>query len=357
LTNRPIDQLTTTIPHSRPWITPADVRAVCGVLRRGSLVQGAEVGALEAEVGVRLGLPPGVAVNSGTAALHLALLALGVGPGDEVIVPSYVCIAPLHAVEYVGAAPRLADINPDTYNLDPDDVRRRCTRRTRAIIVPHLFGLPADLDAVLRLGVPVIEDCAQAFGATYRDRPVGSFGTISILSFYATKLLTTGEGGMLLGRDRRLLDRARDRRDYDERRRHAPRFNYKLTDFQAALGRSQLQRLPTMLSRRRTLAARYRRGWAALPVRLPAPDGTRTHAYHRFVVSCPGPATRTATRLAAHGVVARPPVFRPIHRTLGLNGFPGADQAYRHALSVPIYPTLTRAEAAVVIGALQAVFA
>jgi len=345
------------VPHSRPWITAADVQAVCGVLRRGNLVQGAEVGALETEVGVRLGLPPGVAVNSGTAALHLALLALGVGPGDEVIVPSYVCIAPLHAVEYLGAAPRLADINPDTYNLDPDDVRRRCTRRTRAIIVPHLFGLPADLDALLRLGIPIIEDCAQAFGATYRDRPVGSFGTISILSFYATKLLTTGEGGMLLSRDRRLLDRARDRRDYDERRRHAPRFNYKLTDFQAALGRSQLQRLPTMLSRRRALAARYRRGWAALPVRLPVPDETRTHAYHRFVVSCPGTATRAATRLAAHGVVARPPVFRPIHRTLGLTGFPGAEQAYRHALSVPIYPTLTRAEAAVVIGALQAVFA
>jgi dTDP-4-amino-4,6-dideoxygalactose transaminase len=268
-----------------------------------------------------------------------------------------VCIAPVHAVEQVGATPRLADVDPDTYNLDPGDVRRRCTRRTRAIIVPHLFGLPADLDAVLRLGVPVIEDCAQAFGATYRDRPVGSFGTISILSFYATKLLTTGEGGMLLSRDRRLLARARDRRDYDERRHHAPRFNYKLTDFQAALGRSQLRRLPRMLSRRHALAARYRRGWAALPVRLPVPDGIRTHAYHRFVLSCPRTATEIAKRLASHGVVARPPVFRPIHLTLGLTGFPGSAQAYRHALSVPIYPTLTRAEAQVVIGALQAVFA
>ena len=357
LPNRQIAQLPRPIPHSRPWITAADVRAVGRVLRRGSLAQGAEVGALEAEVGARLGLPPGVAVNSGTAALHLALLALGVGPGDEVVVPSYVCIAPVHAVEQVGATPRLADVDPNSYNLDPGDVRRRCTRRTRAIIVPHLFGLPADLDAVLRLGVPVIEDCAQAFGATYRDRPVGSFGTISILSFYATKLLTTGEGGMLLSRDRRLLARARDLRDYDERRRHAPRFNYKLTDFQAALGRSQLRRLPTMLSRRHALAARYRRGWAALPVRLPVPDGIRTHAYHRFVVSCPGTATKIARRLAAHGVVARPPVFRPIHLTLGLTGFPGAEQAYRHALSVPIYPTLTRAEAQVVIGALQAVFA
>jgi dTDP-4-amino-4,6-dideoxygalactose transaminase len=326
------------------------------VLRRGGLAQGVEVAALEAEAGARLGMPSGVAVSSGTAALHLALLALGVGPGDEVIVPSYVCIAPLHAVEYVGATPRLADINPDTYNLDPGDVRRRCTRRTRAIIVPHLFGLPADLDALLRLGIPLIEDCAQAIGAAYRARPVGSFGTVSILSFYATKLVTTGEGGMLLSRDRRLLDRARDRRDYDERRRHAPRFNYKLTDFQAALGRSQLQRLPTMLSRRRALAARYRRGWSALPVRLPAPDDIRTHAYHRFVLSCPQTAAGVARRLASHGVVARPPVFQPIHRTLSLTGFPGTEHAYRHALSIPIYPTLTRKETEAVMGALRAVF-
>jgi dTDP-4-amino-4,6-dideoxygalactose transaminase len=161
---------------------------------------------------------------------------------------------------------------------------------------------------------------------------------------------------MLLSRDRRLLARARDLRDYDERRRHAPRFNYKLTDFQAALGRSQLRRLPAMLSRRSAIAARYRRGWSALPVRLPAPDGVRTHAFHRFVLSCPRTATGIARRLAMHGVVARPPVFQPIHRTLGLTGFPGAEHAYRHALSIPIYPTLTRKETEAVIGALQVVF-
>jgi dTDP-4-amino-4,6-dideoxygalactose transaminase len=356
LTNRPIDKLTTFIPHSRPWITPADVRAVADVLRRGNLAQGAEVEHLEAEVGAFAGMPPGVAVSSGTAALHLALLGLGVGPGDEVILPSYVCVAPLHAVEYVGATARLADVNPDTYNLDPADVGRQRTRRTRAIIVPHLFGLPADLDALLRLGVPVIEDCAQAFGARYRNRPVGTFGRISVLSFYATKLFTTGEGGMVLGRDSRLLDRIRDLRDYDERRRHATRYNYKLTDVQAALGRSQLRRLPVMLARRAALAERFRRRWAALPLGLPVPDGRRTHAYHRFVVSCPKNATSTAKRLSVFGVAARRPVFQPIHRTLGLGGFGGSDHAFRHALSVPIYPALTSKEAEVVIRALQRSF-
>jgi dTDP-4-amino-4,6-dideoxygalactose transaminase len=341
------------IPHSKPWITEGDVRAVARVVRSGALAQGAEVAALEAEVGALLGLPAGVAVSSGTAALHLALLGLGIGPGDEVILPSYVCVAPLHAVEYVGATPRLADGNPATYNLDPADVRRRLTRRTRAIIVPHQFGLPADLDPLLELGVPLIEDCAQAMGARYRGRPVGGFGAVSIVSFYATKLLTTGEGGMLLSRDRRLLARIRDRRDYDERRRPAVRYNYKLTDFQAALGRSQLHRLPAMLARRAAIADRYRRAWRGLPVRLPAPDGRRTHAYHRFVLSVAGSARTAARRLSRLGVTARPPVFRPIHVTLELDGFPGATEAFRHALSVPLYPALTAREEGRVIRAVQ----
>ena len=357
LPSRRVAQLPRPIPHSRPWITPADVRAVVRVLRRGALVQGTEVERLEAEVGAFIGVPPGIAVSSGTAALHLALLGLGIGPGDEVILPSYVCVAPLHAVEYVGATPRLADIDPDTYNVDPADVRRRCTRRTRAIIVPHLFGLPADLDALLRLGVPVIEDCAQAFGARYRSRPVGTFGKVTILSFYATKLFTTGEGGMVLSRDSRLLARIRDLRDYDERRRHAIRFNYKLTDVQAALGRTQLRRLPAMLKRRAAVATRFRRHWAALPVGLPIADSRRTHVYHRFVVACPTAAASAARRLAAFGVTARLPVFQPIHRTLGLDGFRGSEQAFRHALSVPIYPALAPKEAEVVIRALQRTFA
>ncbi len=343
------------VPHSRPWITAADARAVARVVASGALAQGAEVAGFEAEVGECLGLPPGVAVSSGTAALHLALLGLGIGPGDEVILPSYVCVAPLHAVQYVGATARLADVDPATYNLDPADVRRRLTRRTRAVIVPHQFGLPAELDGLLALGIPLIEDCAQAFGARYRGRPVGAFGSASIVSFYATKLLTTGEGGMLLSRDPHLLARMRDRRQYDERRQHQMRFNYKLTDFQAALGRSQLRRLPAMLSRRAAIAARYRRQWANLPITLPPSDAGRSHVYHRFVIGVPTTATAASRHLAGLGVTACPPVFRPLHLTLGLDGFPGAAHAFRHGLSVPLYPALTPREETLVIRALQRV--
>lgn len=345
------------VPHSRPWITAADVRAVTRVLRTGALAQGAEVARFEAEIGTSLGLPPGVAVNSGTTALHLALVGLGIRPGDEVILPSYVCVAPFHAVEYVGATPRLADVDPYTYNLDPADVRRRLTRKTRAIIVPHVFGLPADVESLLAFGIPVIEDCAQAIGAHYRGRPVGTFGVVGIVSFYATKLLTTGEGGMLLSRDRRLLARVRDRRDYDERGHHTMRFNYKLTDFQAALGRSQLRRLPAMLSRRVAIAARYRRQWANLPITLPPPSQGRSHVYHRFVIGIPSSARAVARRLSEFGIIARPPVYRPIHLTLRMNGFPGATHAFRHALSVPLYPALTSQEIDRVIRAIQRVFA
>ena len=344
------------IPHSKPWITPADVRAVSRVVKAGALAQGVEVAAFESEVATTLGLPPGVAVSSGTAALHLALQGLGIGPGDEVILPSYVCVSPFHAIQYLGATPRLVDVDPATYNLDPADVRRRIGRRTRAIIVPHLFGLPAELDALLTLGLPVVEDCAQAFGAEYGGHPVGSFGAVSIVSFYATKLLTTGEGGMVLSPDRRLISRVRDRRDYDERRRHALRYNYKLTDVQAALGRSQLRRYPAMLARRAAIAARYRRRWASLPLRLPAAVTGRTHIYHRFVVEVPSMATGIARRLLALGVTARQPVFRPLHLVLGLSGFPGTLQAFRHALSLPLYPALTPREEAVVTRAVPEVF-
>jgi perosamine synthetase len=343
------------IPHSRPWITPTDVQAVSRVLRTGALAQGREVQAFEAEVGQYLGMPPGVAVNSGTAALHLALVGLGVKSGDEVILPSYSCVAPLHAVEYVGAVPRLVDSDPATYNLDPDDVKRKLTPCTRAIIAAHMFGLPADVDRLVELGVPVVEDCAQALGARYRNRPVGSYGAVAILSFYATKMLATGEGGMVVSRDRRLLAAIRDLRDYDERRHHVMRYNYKLTDLQAALGRSQLRRFPQMLARRDALARRYHQAWETLPLTLPTAGPNGTHVYYRYVVACSRSAAQIARRLERLGVTARSPVYQPIHVTLGQTGFPGAEQAHRQAVSVPLYPSLTNLEAGAIVRGLPSV--
>jgi dTDP-4-amino-4,6-dideoxygalactose transaminase len=302
---------------------------------------------------VRLGADAAAAVSSGSAALELGLRALDVGPGAEVLIPTYVCDALHHAIVRCGARPVLVDADPTTLSLAADDAKRRLTAHARCAIVPHAFGLAIDLTTFAPLGIPLLEDCAQTLDAQVGGRPVGSLGHLAVCSFYATKLFTTGEGGLVAG-PADLVAAVRDGRDYDERPELRPRFNYKLTDLQAALGRSQLERLGQFVERRRAIAARYRRWLAGLPCRLP-PDVGMGHVYHRFVIVLDRPAAEVIERLRERGVAARRPVFRPLHHALGLDGFPEADQLWRHALSLPCYPALTDAEVDDVGGALAAV--
>jgi len=339
-----------TIPHSRPSVSEEDALAVARAVRAGRLAQGPEVEAFEGELAARLGVEAVAAVSSGSAALELGLQALGVGAGDEVIVPSYVCDALWHAVRRRGGTPVLADADPDTLSLSAKDAAARMTPRTRAVIVPHAFGLAVDLEPFLALGVPVVEDCAQALGAVVGGRSAGARGALAICSFYATKMLATGEGGAVAG-PADLVARVRDARAYDERDDLAPRFNAKLTDPQAALGRSQLRRLDQFVARRREVAARYRARLAGVRCRVPADAGER-HVYHRFVVGVEVPVDRLLARLARAGVTARRPVFRPAHRALGLSGYPEAERLWTETLSIPCYPALTDAEADHVAAAL-----
>lgn len=339
------------VPHSRPTLGDDERAALAEVVASGQLAQGPRVAAFERAMADRLGVRGAVAVSSGTAALHLALLALGVGPGDEVLVPSYACAALLHAARAAGATPRLVDVDPATFNIDPDAAKRVRSPRCRALIVVHAFGLPADLDALLALGVPVIEDAAQALGARHGTRPVGSAGAVGITSFYATKLMTTGEGGMLFGDDERILGVARDLREYDEKRDDRLRFNYKMTDLAAALGLVQARRLPAFLDRRRRIADLYRARLGSSPLRHPPDPPGRV--YHRYVVTGPRAAEHYLGRLDAAGVDARRPVFQPLHRYLGLTGFPGADEAGARAVSLPCYPSLSDAELERVVAAAE----
>ncbi len=332
------------IPHSRPTLSDADRQRVVEVLTSGWIVQGQEVEAFEHELAAFVGRQGGVAVSSGSAALHLSLLALGIGPGAEVVIPTYVCDAVHHAVVHAGGAAVLADADPRSASLDLLDVERRLTARTKAIILPHAFGLAADVAAFTALGVPVIEDCAQAIGALDGGRPVGSRGVLAVFSFYATKMLTTGEGGMVASDDARLLARVRDLREYDERTDLSARFNFKLTDLQAALGRAQLARLPAFIERRRAIAATYRRALAAAPCELPPDAAGGRHVYHRFVVAPDPPLAPIISRLAALGVQGRRPVFRPLHRALGGGAYPAADRLWDRSLSVPCFPSMTDAE-------------
>lgn len=331
------------IPHSRPFLDDEDHRGVLDVLRSGQLVQGEKVAAFEEAFCRELDLPGAVAVSSGTAALHLALLALGVGAGDEVILPSYVCTALWHAVRYTGATPVLADIEADAFNLSALDVMPRLTKKTRAVIVPHMFGQSADIDQLLNLGIPVIEDCAQSLGSHYRGQPTGTFGVAAIFSFYATKVIAAGEGGMVVSRDRNLIDRIRDMRDYDEKDTLATRFNYKLTDLQAALGMSQLKKLPVFIARRQDIARRYDRVLreAGLPPPVNKPD--RDHSYFRYVFLLDSMEC-FLNDMGRQGVICRRPVFRPLHDYLEQTGFEVTNRVWRYAVSVPIYPGLTDEE-------------
>ena len=340
----------TIIPHSRPAIGPDDIRAVTEVLRSGHVAGGPAVVQFERGMAAYLGLLGAVAVTSGTVAIELALRALGVGPGDNVILPSYLCSAPWLAVQRVGAQARIVDIDPETYNLDPQKVRKARTSRTRAVIVPHLFGLPADLTALQALDIPLIEDCAQTLGAMEQGRPVGTVGLLTVCSFYATKLLCTGEGGMVLSHDADLLERVRALREYDQAPSlNAAAFNCKMTDLQGALGVAQLNQLGTFLDQRAGLAAVYRESLSAELFTLPTVPHGRTHSYYRFVVRPKGlhsadEFTAYLSRVAHRGVQCRKPVFRPLHSYLEVTECPASDEADRSALSLPIYPSLTESE-------------
>jgi dTDP-4-amino-4,6-dideoxygalactose transaminase len=338
------------IAHARPTLDDTDAERVARTIRSGVVAQGGEVEAFEAELAPRFGAAAAAAVGSGTAALELALRALGVGRDDEVIIPTYVCDALYHAVTRCGAQPVLGDADPETGSLSPVDARRRLTTRTRCAIVPHAFGLATDLRAFAGLGVPIVEDCAQALGATIDGRPAGAAGALAVGSFYATKMMTTGEGGAVAGPPA-LVARVREARAYDEREDLAPRANAKMTDMQAALGRGQLARLDHFIARRRAIADRYRERLRGLPCRTPPAAGER-HVYHRFVITVDRPLDAVQAGLAARGVAARRPVFRPAHRALGRTGFPEADRLWAHSLSIPCYPALADTDVDAVVAAL-----
>lgn len=328
------------IPHSRPYLGEEEVKSAGEVIRSGHIAQGERVERFEKEFCRGLGLGRGAALSSGTAALYLSLSAMGVKPDDEVIIPSYVCTAVLHAVRRCGASPVLADVDPRTGNMDPSDAERRVSKRTRAMIVPHMFGLPADMDRLLELDIPVIEDCAQAVGSTWRGKPVGALGVASAYSFYATKVMTTGEGGMAVSGSRQLVDKIIDIRDYDKKEQDLHRFNFKMTDIQAGLGLVQISRLEFFIKRRREIAGIYTSAFAPLGLVLPPVDAG--HIYFRYIIGLSGAddPEKWIQELKNKGIRCERPVFKPLHRYLGITGYPGTEKMYKRFISIPVYPAL-----------------
>jgi perosamine synthetase len=342
------------ITHSKIVLDEEDIAGVADVLRSGLLVQGKVVSSLEEKLASFIGVRHAVAVSSGTAALHLALISLGIGHGSEVIIPSYVCTALLNAVHYVRATPVLVDIDPYTYNISAEQVEKAISKKTGAIVVPHMFGLPADMDAILTLGVPVIEDCAQSAGARFRGQYTGSLGRISIFSLYATKMLCAGEGGLILSDDPDLIARARDLRDYDEKETYTLRYNYKLTDIQAALGKSQLKKLPSFMEKRQKIAGLYNAGLEQMVSRTPSVPEEREHIYYRYVIPVDDP-TGFMDKMREKEIVCRRPVFKPLHRYLDLSGYEVTEEVWSKAVSIPIYPSLTEIDAHRIVDAIKTI--
>ena len=344
------------IPHSRPSISDSDIQAVVSVLKSGQLSQGPKVREFEKKLALLIGKKKAVAVSSGSAALHLALLALDVKASDEVIIPSFVCSAVLNAVNYTGATPVLVDIDPLTFNISVEAAKKAITRKTRAIIVPHMFGCPAEIDKLSELGIPLIEDCAQSIGANFKGQSAGSFGLLSVFSFYATKVIAAAEGGMVLSDSEDLISRINDLREYDNRDDYILRYNYKMTDIQAALGLNQISSLGKFIDRRREIAARYFQEFKNCNFSLPVQKEGRDHIYYRFVVKTKDSASEYLERFQQKKVMCRRPVYIPLHVYLNLSGFPHTTEAWQKTISIPLYPSLREKEIEKIIAIVKEIF-
>jgi UDP-N-acetyl-3-dehydro-alpha-D-glucosamine 3-aminotranferase len=326
------------------------------VVASGRFILGPEGDALEKEVAAYLGVAHAVAVANGTDALHLAVRAAGIGPGDEVITPSFTFIATAEAAAYVGARVVFADIDPTTYNLDAASVEAALTPATRAIIAVHLYGQCADLAALSsickRRNLVLIEDCAQAIGADFDRRRAGAWGALGCFSFYPTKNLGAyGDAGMVTTNDAKLAQTVRMLRHHGSRetyRHEIVGYNSRLDELQAALLRVKLRSLDRWNARRREHAALYRRELTGAAVGLPAEHGRGAHVYHQFTVRS---AKRDALReqLTRRGIASA--IYYPIpgHRQPAFSGatareLPASDGAAREVLSLPIYPQLTQAQ-------------
>ena len=345
------------IPIAAPCIGKEEENAVISVLQSGMIASGEIVSRFEEEFSRYIGVSHSVATSSGTSALHATLIALGISPGDEVIVPSFTFIATATAVSMCGAMPVMVDVNKKTFTIDPESVQEAITERTKGVIGVHLFGQACDINALYQIcedhSLLFIEDCAQAHGTEYKDKKVGSHGDAGCFSFYPTKNMTTGEGGMITSENLEFIDHCRRIINHGQKERYLHTelgYNYRMTNINAAIGRVQLQKLGEMNQQRQNNANVYSSYLKTPGIIHPACQADSTHVYHQYAILVDEayPITRDAlvTYLADHGVGTAIHYPIPVHRQPLYQNTSGAicpvsEWLSNHILSLPVHSGVT----------------
>ncbi|MCW4023005.1 MAG: DegT/DnrJ/EryC1/StrS family aminotransferase [Candidatus Bathyarchaeota archaeon] len=360
------------IPIAKPEIGTEEMEAVKEVLESGMLVQGQKVKELEENFASCIGVEHAVAVSNGTVALDVALKALNIGPGDEVITSAFSFVASGNCILFQNAKPVFADIDPKTFNIDPSDVAEKITSKTKAIIPIHIFGQPAKMDAIKEIAednkIFVVEDAAQAHGAEYKGQKAGSMGTMGCFSLYATKNMMTGEGGIITSNDQKLADMMRLIRSHGEVKKYTHDilgYNYRLTNLNASIGLVQLKKLERFNQKRRENAKLLTKGVEAIKgLTAPFVDSDVKHVFHQYVLRIEDEFPMSRDELSSYlpdkgvGVAVHYPIpiyNQPLYQKLGYSKVkcPNTEDACNRVLSLPVHPSVTKEDIDYIVTALK----
>jgi perosamine synthetase len=352
------------VEMSSPSIGDEEIEAVTRVMRSGTLTQGSEVRKFEESFSGLIGAKYGSAVNSGTSALHVGLLAAGVGPGDEVLVPSFTFAASANSIALTGAKPIFVDVDVNTFCIDPNSIRDLVNEKTKGIMPVHLYGNSADMDSIMKLAcelnLQVYEDAAQAHGATHHDKPVGSFGIFGAFSFYPTKNITAAEAGMVVTSDSSINRNSSILRNQGmlERYKHeVVGFNYRLSEIHAAIGNIQITKLSNLITKRKSIASRY--DLELRNVITPFVPSENSHVYHQYTIRIPElERDKVAAEMLKRGIRTGLYYPTPTHRQPAYDlhlDLPNTTRLVSEVLSIPVHPGLTAAEQDYVIETLNSI--